>query len=127
AAGAVALVWSLVGRELPGARLPGTARFVRGLLALAGLGLGAGLWFAQGAFTGDAFFHLGRIRKLDALGSLSLHNVGEFAHGGLHPGYAFPMWHAWLALVARLAGVDPAGVARHAARPPVPFPPVPSF
>jgi hypothetical protein len=113
AAGAVALAWSLVGRELPGARLPGTARFVRGVLALAGLGLGAGLWFAQGAFTGDAFFHLGRITKLDALGSLSLHNVGEFAHGGLHPGYAFPMWHAWLAVVARFAGVDPTSVAMH--------------
>jgi hypothetical protein len=113
AAGAVAFGSSLVGRELPGRRLPGTARFTRGLLALAGLGLGAGLWFAQGAFTGDAFFHLGRIRKLDALGSLSLHNVGEFAHGGLHPGYAFPLWHAWLALVARLAGVDPTSVGMH--------------
>jgi hypothetical protein len=113
AAGAVALAWSLVGRELPGRRLPGTARLTRGVLALAGLGLGAGLWFAQGAFTGDAFFHLGRIRKLDALGSLSLHNVGEFAHGGLHPGYAFPLWHAWLALIARLAGVDPTSVGMH--------------
>ncbi len=88
---------------------------MRGLLVLAGLGLGIGVWFVQGAFTGDAFFHLGRVRKLDSLGSLSLHNVGEFAHGGLHPGYAFPLWHAWLALVARLAGVDPSSVAAHEA------------
>jgi hypothetical protein len=112
-AGALAFAWSLTGRQVEGARLPGTVRFMRGLLTLGGLGLGAGLWFVQGAFTGDAFFHLGRMRKLDSLGSLSLHDVGEFAHGGLHPGYAFPMWHAWLALVARLAGVDPSSVAAH--------------
>jgi len=113
AAGALAFVWSLTGRNAREVRLPGAARFMRGVLVVGGLGLGVGLWFVQGAFTGDTFFHLGRMRKLDALGSLSLHNVGEFAHGGLHPGYAFPMWHAWLALVARLAGVDPASVAAH--------------
>jgi hypothetical protein len=112
-AGAVALVWPLTGRQLEAVRLPGTARLMRGVLAVAGAGLGIGLWFVQGAFTGDAFFHLGRIRKLDALNALSLHDVGEFAHGGLHPGYAFPLWHAWLALVARLGGVDPASVAAH--------------
>jgi Family of unknown function (DUF6541) len=111
--GALAFVWSLTDRQVDGVRLPGPARFMRGLLAVAGIGLGIGVWFVQGAFTGDAFFHLGRVRKLDSLGSLSLHNVGEFAHGGLHPGYAFPLWHAWLALVARLAGVDPASVAAH--------------
>jgi hypothetical protein len=113
AAGALAFAWSLTGRQLQTARLPGRARFTRGVLTLTGLGLGAGVWFVQGAFTGDAFFHLGRVRKLDALGSLSLHDVGEFAHGGLHPGYAFPVWHGWLAVVARLAGVDPASVAAH--------------
>jgi hypothetical protein len=115
ATGALAFVWSLTGREPQGVRMPGGARFMRGVLLLAGIGLGAGIWFVQGAFTGDVFFHLGRIRKLDTLGSLSLHNVGEFAHGGLHPGYAFPLWHAWLALVARLAGVDPTSVAAHEA------------
>jgi hypothetical protein len=112
-AGAFALAWSLTGRDVVPTRLPGMARFTRGWLALAGLGLGAGIWFVQGAFSGDVFFHLGRIRKLDTLGSLSLHDVGEFAHGGLHPGYAFPLWHAWLALVARLAGIDPTGIASH--------------
>jgi hypothetical protein len=113
AAGAVAFVWSLTGRQVEGVRLPGAARFMRGTLALAGIGLGVGVWFVQGAFSGDVFFHLGRIRKLDTFSSLSLHNVGEFAHGGLHPGYAFPLWHAWLTLVARLAGVDPSSVAAH--------------
>lgn len=114
-AGALALGWSLTSRQLDGVRLPGGARFTRGVLVVAGIALGAGIWFVQGAFTGDVFFHLGRIRKLDTLGSLSLHNVGEFAHGGLHPGYAFPLWHAWLALVARFAGVDPSSVAAHEA------------
>jgi hypothetical protein len=115
AAGAVALVWSLLGRELEGAPLPGAARLVRGAVVAGGIGLGAGIWFVQGAFTGDVFFHLGRIRKLETLNSLSLHDVGEFRHGGLHPGYAFPLWHAWLALVARLAGVAPTSVAAHEA------------
>jgi hypothetical protein len=115
AAGTVAFVWSLAGRELEGVPLPGAARFTRGLVALGGIGLGVGIWFVQGAFTGDVFFHLGRIRKLETLHSLSLHNVGEFRHAGLHPGYAFPMWHAWLALVARLAGVSPTSVAAHEA------------
>jgi hypothetical protein len=114
-AGVLAFVGSLAGREVEGPRMPGGARFMRGVLVLGGIGLGAGIWFVQGAFTGDVFFHLGRIRKLDTLGSLSLHNVGEFAHGGLHPGYAFPLWHAWLALVAKLAGVDPTSVAAHEA------------
>jgi hypothetical protein len=113
AAGALAFVWSLRGRQAEELRLAGSARFMRGVLVVAGLGLGIGVWFVQGAFTGDAFFHLGRMRKLDSLGSLSLHDIGEFAHGGLHPGYAFPLWHAWLALVAKLAGVDPASVAAH--------------
>jgi len=112
--GAFAFVWSLIGRwQPPVARLPERARLVRAALVVAGLGLGAAVWFVQGVFTGDAFFHLGRVRKLDALGSLSLHDIGEFAHGGLHPGYAFPLWHGWLALVARLAGVDPTSVAQH--------------
>ena len=115
AVGAVAFVWSLLGREVPGVRLPGEARLARAALGVAGLGLGAAFWLVQGAFGGDTFFHLGRIRKLEALNSLSLHDVGEFRHGGLHPGYALPMWHAWLALVARLAGVDPASVGAHEA------------
>jgi hypothetical protein len=115
AAGAAALVWSLTRGELEGVALPGMARFARGMLAAAGVGLGIGIWSVQGAFTGDVFFHLGRMRKLEMLHSLSLHDVGEFPHGGLHPGYAFPVWHAWLALVARVAGVDPTSVAAHEA------------
>ena len=33
--------------------------------------------------------------------------VDEFPDGGLHPGYAFPLWHGFLALVAKVSGADP--------------------
>jgi hypothetical protein len=39
--------------------------------------------------------------------------MDEFKDGGLHPGYAFPLWHAALALISRLAGADPAAVVLH--------------
>lgn len=115
AAGAAAGVARATGYELRNEKPPVRARAARPVLALAGLGLGAALWQVSGVLSGDSFFHLGRIRKLDALGSLSLHDVGEFARGGLHPGYAFPLWHAWMALVAKVAGVDPTAVAVHEA------------
>jgi hypothetical protein len=83
------------------------------IVALAGVGIGAALWGIEGIVQGDAIFHLGRIRKLDDLGSLSLRAVDEFKDGGLHPGYAFPLWHGWLALVAKLARVDPTLVVLH--------------
>jgi hypothetical protein len=86
---------------------------VPGAVLLAGIGLGIALWSVEGIVKGDALFHLGRIRKLDDLGSLSLRAVDEFKDGGLHPGYAFPLWHGWLALVAKLAGVDPTSVVLH--------------
>ena len=85
----------------------------RGIIALAGVGLGIALWGIEGIVKGDALFHLGRMRKLDDFGSLSLRAVDEFKDGGLHPGYAFPLWHAWLALVAKLAAVDPSAVVLH--------------
>jgi hypothetical protein len=62
AVGAIAFVYLVTRSHLEGRALPGAARFTRGVLAVAGLGLGVGLWFVQGAFTGDAFFHLGRVR-----------------------------------------------------------------
>jgi hypothetical protein len=76
--------------------------------ALVGVGLAAGLALANAAGppTGDALFHLGRARKLAELDSLSLNELGEFRHGDLHPGYAFPLWQAFMALVARLADID---------------------
>ena len=83
------------------------------LVVLAGVVLGALLWGIEGVVRGDAIFHLGRIRKLDDFGALSLRTVDEFKNGGLHPGYAFPLWHGWLALVAKVADVDPSSVVLH--------------
>ena len=79
--------------------------FVRLGVLLVGIAFGIALWHVAG-FDGDAFFHLGRTRKLLDFPSLSLKAVDEFRDGGLHPGYAFPLWHGFVALVARLAGVD---------------------
>jgi hypothetical protein len=91
-------------------RIPGR----RGVFA-AGAVLGLLLWHVAGNIGGDGLFHLARVQKLDAFGSLSLDAVNEFADGGLHPGYAFPLWHGFLALVARVGFLDPAEVVLHEA------------
>ena len=75
--------------------------------------LGLLLWHVAGEIGGDGLFHLARVRKLLELGNLHLSTVNEFADGGLHPGYAFPLWHAFLALVAKVAFADPAEVVLH--------------
>ena len=80
-----------------------------------GIGLGVLLWHVAGEIGGDGLFHLARVRKLEAFDSLSLDAVNEFADGGLHPGYAFPLWHGFLALVARVSFLDPADVVLHEA------------
>jgi hypothetical protein len=86
------------------------------LVAAAGAAFGIALWLLMRHLTGgDDYFHLARVRKLDDFGHLSLRAVDEFKDGGLHPGYAFPLWHAFLALVARLGGVDPTRVVEHEA------------
>ena len=79
----------------------------------AGVVLGLLLWRLAGEVQGDGLFHLARVRKLLAFDELSLEGVGEFADGSLHPGYAFPLWHGFLALVAKLAGTDPEQVVLH--------------
>jgi hypothetical protein len=84
-------------------------------ILLLGVVLGALLWHVAGTLDGDALFHLARLRKLEAFSSLHLRTVDEFRDGGLHPGYAFPLWHVLLALVAKVAGVDPARVLLHEA------------
>jgi hypothetical protein len=73
------------------------------------------LWRFLPPVRGDAVFHLGRVRKLLELDDLSPLRVSELAGGGLHPGYAFPLWHGFLALVSRVAHVDPALVVTHEA------------
>ena len=86
-----------------------------GLVLLAGVLFGVALWHVTGPVQGDALFHLARVRKLAELPNLSLRSVDEFRDGGLHAGYAFPLWHGALALVSRLAGVDPSAVVRYEA------------
>ena len=105
--GAAALPFAMRVRELP-PRVGTGAVFVLGVL------FGIAVWHVAGtAVGGDGLFHLARVRKLDDFGGLTLRSVDEFRDGGLHPGYAFPLWHSLLALVARLAGVDPAKVVLH--------------
>ena len=81
---------------------------------VAGIGFGLLLWHVAGSVQGDALFHLARVRKLSEFGDLHLTSVVEFQDGGLHQGYAFPLWHGFLALLAKVAGVDPAAVVLHA-------------
>ncbi|MGZ8782723.1 MAG: hypothetical protein ACXWZB_04410 [Gaiellaceae bacterium] len=108
AAGGVALRFA---RQAPRPeRLPGRFWVFR-----AGLLLGVLLWHVAGNIGGDGLFHLARVQKLVAFDSLSLNAVNEFADGGLHPGYAFPLWHGFLALVARVGFLDPAEVVLHEA------------
>jgi hypothetical protein len=86
------------------------------LVAAGGVLLAIAVWLAsRGPVSGDALFHLGRARKLAELDSLSIDAVGEFADGGPHPGYAFPLWHGVLAMIARVGGLDPAFVVQHLA------------
>ncbi|MGZ4359386.1 MAG: hypothetical protein ACXVZW_06325 [Gaiellaceae bacterium] len=83
------------------------------LVFAAGALLGILLWRVAGVLSGDALFHLARTRKLVDLGSLVPGSVNEFRDGSLHPGYAFPLWHAFLAALSRLAGLDPSAVLLH--------------
>ncbi len=107
-AGVVAAVPALRRPALP--ELPG-----RWQVWVAGAVLGLLLWHVAGEIGGDGLFHLARVRKLVAFDDLSLSAVNEFPDGGLHPGYAFPLWHGFLALVAKVAHVDPTKVVLHEA------------
>ena len=71
------------------------------------------IWVAAPTVQGDGLFHLARVRKLLELDSLSLERISEFADGSLHPGYAFPLWHGFIALIAKVAGEDPEQVVVH--------------
>jgi hypothetical protein len=82
-------------------------------VAFLGLAFGIALWHVAGVVSGDALFHLGRVQKLYSFGDLHVRSVDEFADGGLHPGYAFPLWHAFLALVAKVGGISPTQVMLH--------------
>ena len=85
---------------------------IAGVVGAATLFAGA-VWWTSNTIYGDGLFHLGRVRKLDSFDLTSLNVVDEFKNGGLHPGYAFPVWHSAVAAVARLADVDPATAMLH--------------
>jgi hypothetical protein len=110
-AGFAALGAMLARRRDPAARARPTPE--RWWVAGAGVILGIVLWHVAGTVQGDGLFHLARIRKLLAFGDLSLHRVVEFHDGGLHPGYAFPLWHGFIAVIAKLSGLDPEQVVLH--------------
>ena len=107
---AVSLVPALMRAPVPSERSERLT--IAGVAAAATLFAGV-VWWASNTVYGDALFHLGRVRKLESLQLTSLNVVDEFRHGGLHPGYAFPVWHAGVAMVARLADVDPTVVMLH--------------
>ncbi len=104
-------------RDEPGERLA----FV--VLVLAAIAYGGVVWWVSHSLgTGDVLFHLARARKIaDGETLSSLNVVNEFRDGGLHPGYAFPLWHGVLAAIAKLAGVDVSLVVLHLASVLVPF------
>jgi hypothetical protein len=115
--GSLALTLALVAAvALLVALVPGRSTLGRPLrpdwIAAAAVGGGGALfavavWAAAGPLRGDALFHMARTRKLAELPALeSLRTLSEFPDGGVHPGYAVPLWHGVLALVGRLAGVD---------------------
>ena len=106
----VALVPALM--RAPLASEPTERRAVAGVAAAGAVFAGA-VWWTASSIYGDGLFHLGRIRKLEAFDLTSINVVDEFKHGGLHPGYAFPVWHSAVALVARIADVDPALALLH--------------
>jgi len=94
-------------------RRGGIESIARAPVWLLGIVLGIFLWHVEGAVVGDGLFHEARVRKLVDLTSLHLRSVDEFKNGGLHPGYAFPLWHGFLALVSWFSGLDPEQVVRH--------------
>ena len=108
--GAAALVPALM--RAPVVSEPTERRAVAGVAATGVVFAGA-VWWTASSIYGDGLFHLGRIRKLETFDLTSLNVVDEFRDGGLHPGYAFPVWHSAVALVARLADVDPALALLH--------------
>jgi hypothetical protein len=111
---AIALPFALVPGRLGSGRALGADAIAAAAVAGGGAVFAVAVWLAAGPLQGDALFHAGRARKLAELPALeSLRALSEFPDGGVHPGYALPLWHGVLALVGRLAGVDVTDVVLH--------------
>jgi len=106
----VALVPALLRAPVPSEQ---SERLALAGVASVGAVFAGAVWWTANTIHGDGLFHLARVRKLETLDLSSLNVVDEFRDGGLHPGYAFPVWHAGVALVARLANVDSATAFEH--------------
>jgi uncharacterized membrane protein YuzA (DUF378 family) len=103
--GGLAAVWL---RPIRSGRRSTDTRTVLAVIA-AGLLFGVILWLAATPIAGgDALEHLARVRKLAELPHLRSGVTELFREAGLHPGYAFPLWHGAMASITRLAGVDSA-------------------
>lgn len=114
---AVSLITLAAGRNRPLPR-PSGGELVPVLLVLAAGCLFAFVaWLNAFPLNGDALEHLARTRKLTDMprltGLSSVNVVGPNA--GLHPGYAFPLWHTFMAFFARLGRLDPAPVVQYSA------------
>ena len=108
---ALLLATALVAAPFAARRRGEVSVWAVGMLAL-GLVAGISLWWVS-RYDGDAFFHLARVQKLLSLHDLSLRSLDEFRDGGLHPGYAFPLWHVAVAVISKLAGVGAPAVFLH--------------
>jgi hypothetical protein len=72
------------------------------------LGLAAGLaGWRMWTLSGDAPYHVGRVRRLLALDRLDLARMPELVDGSNHPGYYIPLPHAVVAETAWLTGASP--------------------
>jgi len=80
---------------------------------VASVAFGFVTWRLSTGVVGDALFHVGRMRKIDAVDGLTLTGISSFEHGAPHAGYAFPLLHAAWAGIARAAGVDAAQAFIH--------------
>ena len=79
------------------------------------LGLAAGLTgWRLWTLSGDAPYHVGRVRRLLALDRLDLSRMPELVDGSNHPGYYFPLPHAVVAETAWLTGASPTQAYRGA-------------
>src|SRR6185503_213600 len=72
-------------------------------------GFAALMWVGSWNNVGDAVEHIARMRKITELDPPA-HHLDELGllppDTGLHPGYAFPLWHATGAVVVWLSGIE---------------------